>query len=86
MTIILFSDEVQLEEIEFNLFYKYLTQKRKILNNKGKMITILEKLINRQYEIKEVINNDSSNNNNNNNNNNNSSSSSSGSSSRFLYW
>ena len=41
MTIILFSDEVQLEEIEFNLFYKYLTQKRKILNNKGKMITIL---------------------------------------------
>lgn len=36
---------LQLAEIsEFNLFYKYLTQKRKILINKGKILIILQKL------------------------------------------
>ena len=49
MIIVLFLKGVQLEETEnelseFNLFYKYLTQKRKILINKRK---ILKKLRNK---------------------------------------
>lgn len=45
----LFLKGMQLEEIkktfsEFNLSYKYRTQKRKIRINKGKILKILEKL------------------------------------------
>ena len=53
MIIILFLEGMQLAEIknkfsQFNLFYKHLKQKRKILKNKGKItLIILQKLRNK---------------------------------------
>ena len=52
MIIVLFLKGVQLAEIknkfsEINLFYKYLTQKNKILVNKGKILIKLQKLRNK---------------------------------------
>ena len=49
MIIILFSEGIELVKIknklsEFNLFYKYLMQKRKILINKGKILITLQKI------------------------------------------
>ena len=49
MIVVLFSKGVQLAEIknkfsEFDLFSKYITQKREILTSKAKILIILQKL------------------------------------------
>ena len=56
MIIVLFLKGVQLVKIknkfsELNLIYKNLTQKRKILIHKGKVLIILQKLRNKYYKI-----------------------------------